>query len=396
MLTKQKLDRPLAGILVTCRDYYRTNVDNTKRHKQSELYKLVQKALTSFLRAMAGAHATSYSGYTPDKDHPGYLIKLDPPMLFRVPYHVLPTFPTGDELEALWRLSRSIRSGNRSVISLSGSNVLRKIFELVGDVDFCEYFPVDDTEGFGQMASNIDGTTDVACLRLAFNGKKWHLPWGEDRPTKEFFAKTVDSSDNDKATMKVDYVGDVGNLGVTEISNLIIMVDKHWRSAAFARTFAAQEAPLSPIDWLPNQMDDPVEMGRYIDWLINSIIALNARGDMRKCLKRCASLSRVIFDPGTGNDIIDLISRSTVLLSHKVTEVERLSSLLKSLPDARSQRLLGLVEQRWNELSAKLVARGGAPDEFACRQFDAEAVGIVNRLLDKVRIDGDASSRRAA
>jgi hypothetical protein len=135
MPTKQKLDPSLTDILVRCRDYYCTNVHGAKRRKRSELYKLVQEALTEFLQAMAALHAVKYAGYAADKDHPGFLIKRAPPW-FRVPYHVLPTFPTEDELEALWRLSYSIRSGSRSVISLSGSNVIRKIFDLVGDVDF--------------------------------------------------------------------------------------------------------------------------------------------------------------------------------------------------------------------------------------------------------------------
>jgi hypothetical protein len=211
----------------------------------------------------------------------------------------------------------------------------------------------------------------------------------------EFFATTVDSSDQDKATMKVDYVGDVENLGVIEISNLIIMVDKHGRSAGFARTFAAQEAPLVPIDWLPNQMDDPMEMGRYINWLIDSIVALCRQGDMLKCLKRCAALSRVIFACDISNDISDLASGNIVLLSHKVTELVRLSSQLRSLSDVRSQRLLSVVEQQQNELVSKLAARGGPPNEIARRDFDAEAVRIVNRLLDKVRVEADPRSRAA-
>jgi hypothetical protein len=345
---------------------------------------------------MAEVHAARYPGYVVDKRHPGYLVKFEPPMSVRVPYHVLPTFPTGDELEALWHLSRTIRSGDRSVISLSGSNVLRKVFDVVGDVDFCEYFPVDDTEGFDRMASNIDGTNRVACLRLAFDGKEWRFPWGEDRPTKEVFAKTLDSSVQDRATMKVDYVGDVDRLGVTEISNLIIMVDEHGKSAGFVKTFAAQEAPLVPIDVLPNQMDDPAEMGRYVSWLINSIETLKAKGDMRKCLKRCASLSRVVFASDISDDISDLVSESTILLSHKVTELEKLSSVLKLLSDERSQRLHGLVERQRKELSAKLAARGGTPDEFACKRFDHKAIRIVSRLLDQVRPGEYPNSRRAA
>ena len=178
---KQTIDRRLATIFRGCEEYYLTNAGRA-RQKRSEAYKRMQKALTAVLQPMAAVHAALYPGYEADKDHAGYLIKFEPPMFFRVPYHVLPTFPTGDELDTLWQLSRAIRSGDRSVISLSGSNVMRRIFDIVGDIDFCEYFPVTHIDGFDKIASNINGNGKVACIRLAFAGRKWLYPWGDDRP----------------------------------------------------------------------------------------------------------------------------------------------------------------------------------------------------------------------
>jgi hypothetical protein len=348
------------------------------------------------LQSMAVVHAALYPGYEADKDHAGYLIKFEPPIFFRVPYHVLPTFPTGDELEALWQLSRAIRSGDRSVISLSGSNVMRKIFDIVGDIDFCECFPVTDIDGFDRIASNMDGNGRIACLRLAFAGRKWRYPWGDDRPTKEVFAKTIDSSDADRSTMKVDYVGDVDHLGVIEITNLIIAVDENGNSAGLTRTFAAQEAPLVPIDSLPNQMNDPFEMGRYIHWLTNSIEKLSEQGDMRKCLKRCASLSRVLFVSEIADAIANLAGTSSILLSHKVSELEKISAMLKPLTDDRSLRLRALIEQQLKDLGGTLAKRGGVPDALAREQFDEEAGRIVKRLLKYIRPGDGPSSRRAA
>jgi hypothetical protein len=191
----QSLDRPLAAVFVACREYYLANSEASPRQRRSEAYKLVQKALAASLKAMAALHAVKYPGYSADKDHPGYVIRLEPPMLFRVPYHVLPTFPTGPDLESLWQLSRVIRSGNRSVISISGSNVLRKIFDLVGDVDFCEYVPVDDPSGIDRMVANIDGNERVLCLKLALHDKKWASPWAEGKPSREYLLNTLDSSD---------------------------------------------------------------------------------------------------------------------------------------------------------------------------------------------------------
>jgi hypothetical protein len=388
------IDRQLATIFRSCEEYYLTNAGRAR--KRGNAYKEMQKALTATLESMAVLHATLYPGYKADEEHPGYLIKLEPPAFFRVPYHVLPTFPTGDELETLWQVSRAIRSGDRSLISLSGSNVMRRIFDTVGDIDFCEYFPVNDVDGFDKIAANMDGNRRIACLRLAFAGKKWRYPWGTDRPTKAVFVKMVDSSDPDRSTMKVDYVGDVDRLGVTEITNLIIAVDESWNSAGLTKTFAAQEAPLVPIDLLPNQMNDPFEMGRYINWLTNSIEELRDEGDMRKCLKRCAALSRVVWVTGIADDIAKLVSTSTILLSQKESELAKLSAILKPLKDARSQRLSALIEQQLKGLANTLAKRGGSPNALARQRFDDQAGRIVKRLLSCVRPGDGPSSRRAA
>jgi len=264
------------------------------------------------------------------------------------------------------------------VISISGSNVMRKVFDFVGDIDFCEYFPVNDTSGFDTMASNMDGNERVACVSLTLGDKKWDYPWGDDRPTKEFFASMTDCADKDRSTMMVKYVGDIDHLGVAEITNLIIAVGENGASAGLTKTFAAQEAPLVPIEWLPNQMNDPIEMGRYIDWLTDSIMALSKKGDMRKCLKRCASLSRILFVPEITEEIADLAAKSTILLSQKAKELEALSTMLKQLGDDRSVRLSALIRLQSQDLAATLAKQGGAPDELAFKRFDDDAGRIVS------------------
>ena len=401
---RQPLDRPLEYVFVTCLDYYLTN---TRKHsprpsKLSESYKQVKRALTTTLQAMAALHAIQYSGWSADRDHPGYLIKCEPPMLFRVPYHVVPSFPIDQELEALWHLSRVIRSGDRSVISISGSNVMRKIFDIVGDVDFCEYFPVSDRDGFAKIAANMDGNQRIACMKLAMldrnwkSNKEWRYPWGIDRPNENFFASTFSSSDEDKSMMKADYVGDIDCLGVTEITNVIIAVDDSGNSASLSKTFAAQEAPLVPVDWLPNQMNEPIEMGRYINWLTETILALRVKGDMRKCLKRCASLSRVLFLPAISNEIASLADENTILLSQKLSELRRLLEILASLNDIRSPTFSASLLQRITETAKTLEELGGPPDAIALKRFDEEVSGIVEKLLSHVRPWYDPSSRSAA
>jgi hypothetical protein len=317
-------------------------------------------------------------------------------MFFRVPYHVLPAFPTGPELESLWRLSRAVRSSQRSTISISGSNVMRKVFDLVGDIDFCEYLPIDGANAFGGLVTNLDGNSKLACLRLAFAGNSWTYPWGANKPSTEFLSNTVNVFDRDRSSLKMDYVGDIEDVGVTEVTNVIIATDAKGYSAGLSKTFAAQEAPLVPIDWLPNQMNDPVEMGRYIHWLKTSIKSLASAGDMRKCLKRCASLSRVLFLPEVTDDIIALARNSPVLLSHKIAELEKLSAVLSVQKDERLASLDEQLKRQLKEFATSLAERGGPPSELILKRFNEDALRIATRLLYNVMPGDDPSSRSAA
>ena len=88
----KSLDRQLATIFRGCEEYYLTNDSRTER-KPGEAYNRMQKALVAVLKAMATIHAELYPGYEPDGDHPGYLIKFEPPIFFRVPITYYLRFP---------------------------------------------------------------------------------------------------------------------------------------------------------------------------------------------------------------------------------------------------------------------------------------------------------------
>jgi hypothetical protein len=177
--------------------------------------------------------------------------------------------------------------------------------------------------------------------------------------------------------MMIGYVGDVDHIGVTEITNLLIAVDDEGRSADLKRTFAAQEAPLVPVDWLPNQMDEPAEMGRYIQMLMTQISGYSKKRDMRKVLKRCASLSRVLFATDISNEIAELANRTSILLNHKLDELKACSKLLNGQSDERSTRLHGLIEVQLRELGDVLMKRGGKPDSVATDRFNIEVDRII-------------------
>jgi hypothetical protein len=307
-------------------------------------------------------------------------------MLFRVPYHVLPTFPSSDQLTVLWKLSRDIRSGNLSTICISGSNVIKKIFDLIGDIDFCEYFPTSDLHGFDRMTANIDGTTDIACVSLSVGGQNWHSPWTKGKPNRESLVGNLDCLTTETSFGKFNYIGHIDNLGVTEISNLIIALDRNGESAGLAKTFAAQEAPLVAIEHLPNQMCDPFEMGRYINWLANTITILSKDGKYIKCIKRCASLSRLMFLPEITNSILELVSDNPILIEEKKKKLKFILKNLHKMNDQRSTTLSEKAESQLRFISEKLTNHDS--DSHAHHEhFAQQTIKIIRRLSQLTRLE---------
>ena len=379
------LEPEIGDVFARCQSYYLDNEGSLSR--TGSAYAAVREALTAMLEVMALLHAELYrdQGYKVDKQHPGYLIKSYRGLLFRIPYHVLPTFPSDESLPAIWDLSRKIRNSSKSTISISGSNVLRKLFEIVGDIDFCEYFRV--AHGFDRVVRNLDGDANVMCLKLTVSNPDPVWKWDEQRPTADALAEAIKPAVLKQSTFKMDYVGDIAHFGITEISNIVIALDGDGKSAGLVKTHAGQEVPLTSVDWLPNQMNDPIDMGRYIDWLARAIKSLQREGDMRKCLKRCASLSRILYLPRITDDIAALVDEHRpFLLNYQLGQLQRLCAMLNTLEGKRQTKLAAIAEAQQTRLSAELETLGQIEPE-APQRFANEAHSIANRLLTYVQTD---------
>jgi hypothetical protein len=382
------LDKPLNGTLLACLEYYRVNPD--PRTRRTQLYNTLKTSLSDFLSGMAQVQRTNYSGWEIDNEHPGYLIKVEGSMVARVPYHVLPTFPTDVALQAAWYLSRAVRSADDSIICLSGSNVLRRIFEIVGD----EYLKLPGKNTRTKLDSNLQGNDDLVCLRVAVGADKWEYPWRPGKVTGSILARKLNPNSDENCKMKFDYAGAVDTIGVTDISNIIVAIDKAGNSLGLKKTFPPQEAPLGAIDVLPNQMADPWEMGRYIEWLVDSILSYRDSGDMCKCLKRCASLSRVLFLPDVTDRIVKLARQTRVLLERRIDDLGELETNLSALTDDRSKKLLSALRTQLDQMRRGLRSGGGPTTVFEKRRFAAEVKKIVRLLLSA--ISPNSTSRSAA
>lgn len=381
----KSLDKSLNAVFLACLDYYRTNSDSSGEKQEGQLNKTLRKVLSKVLLAMAQLHAPNYSGWQVDESHPGYLMRLEGRMFVRVPYHVLPTFPSGPSLEAIWHLSRTLRSSNNSVICVSGSNVLRAVFDIVGDVDFLEYLKCGGADIGARFTRNIDSEKDVWCLKIVAGPERWEIPWRDGKPTGDYLNGVLDPSSPELSTMKFDYAGDVSTIGVVDISNLVVATDSAGKSAGLHRTFAAQEASFVPVDHLPNQMNDPIEMGRYIDWLDSAIEEYRGEGDFGKCLKRCASLSRVLFLSSITDQIVEIASQTPLFLANRVRALTELDQKLSLAGTDSYMVLQAPLRTQIKTLKAELKRRRGQArglSEVSFRDATNEIAEQLRTVLD--------------
>ncbi len=381
-----KLDRDIRNIFVSCLEYYRSNPTrkSKKRGKKSAPRQHLEDALTKVLLGMAHVYDGMYPGWKVDKEHPGYLFRSDPPIFVRVPYHVLPTFPTDEALSVVWDLSRSIRSSDDSVICISGSNVLRKLFETFGDFDFCEYLNPSRNKQVWRIEDNLKGNDSLMCLRVSLGSREWLSPVGEVQQVVADISDKFKSDDEQNSTMKFDYIATVSQSGLSEVSNLVIAVDEGGNSASLRKTFAAQEAPLAWSDSLPNEMNNPIEMGRYIDFLSKQISKYREVGNLRKCLKRCASLARILHQKDITDSILDLATDNPVLIQHKVDELEKLRSALSSVEGSQAKEFDLQLEVEQSKLLQSIAEDSiDQMGEITC-SFNAEATQIADTLLNLI------------
>ena len=315
-----------------------------------------------------------------DTDHPGYLIKTDWPMVLRVPYHVLPVFPESTDLRALWDISRQIRSSSDSVICISGSNAIRKLFDIVNDIDYCEYLSLPNADALRRLSSNISIDGDLRCLRVSLGKEQWAHPWARGKPGVDYFEENARPDDKDRSSCKYDYVGRVERFGVIEITNVILLLDAEGNSASLKRTFAAQEAPLVAVDWIPNKLADPWELGRYVDWLIAAVSEEKSKGNFAKCLKRSASLSRVMFLPDITEAIADLADNSGVLIEQKLVTMTALRRSLEGMAGTTGEAFRLRLDDDIQVLDRRLK-ESGAATRTERLEFAKAAQSIADSLL---------------
>jgi hypothetical protein len=319
----------------------------------------------------------SFPGWTADRDHPGYLIRPEGPVILRTPFHLVPIFPTEDFLKDVWRISRLVKTSPQSVICVSGSICTTKVTRAVNDIDFCEYINFEKPDTVDRIAVKFARNEDFIFKRLQFNGKTWTNPL--DMPNMKEHLSYIDAQKKSLATAKIDYIVKIGSFRPYEVSNVMIFCDDCWSSAARDRTFAAQEVLLDASIRIPNEICNPFEMGRYAFYLYQQVLDLLKDKKYLKSINRALLLSRI-------HDILDLtdtikrfLESRPEVYDHEIEEIDKLIDELDKIDKLAYEAWASdlKAERKLKESEKHSLKRTMEFDNYTVKSF-AEA--IQNRL----------------
>lgn len=259
------------------------------------------------MQAKVAAEAISgkFKTYT-DDSFPGYVFINEGTGRYALPFFMVDVFPEGKLLEELNSICRSIRVAPDSTVCISGSGCALGMGAPVADIDFCEYLKnIDPTISEKLIGITQTNSNSLRCVRVTVSkNKKWERPWPAEvlRPTKAFVEKLTKQL-KPSLRRKIDFVSNTSGFGVLEVTNKLIAMDYAYRETGEAKeSFSFQEAPVIEESWTPRNLSDPLEVGRYINWLMGAVTENleKSRDNPRysvKALRRAFPLSRILFAP---------------------------------------------------------------------------------------------------
>lgn len=371
-----QFDKTPYFVMRACLEYVRQGAIFETARRDGTVHDMLYEGLVHSLKGQAEAMAGQYSGWRADQNFPGYMVKFDAPVVVRAPVHLVPVMPDREILNKIWDLSRVVRTTATSVICLSGSNAVRRVVSVVGDIDFCEYVYDLDTDTPNSIDKKFD-LSDCRLLSLRLGDFSEAIPWTLEkrRATQEVAAK-LSPLDKIYSNGKFDYLAESGAFGIIETSNLVIICDDEGNSRSLDKTFAAQEAPLVTYDWIPNQFASVYATGSYIQWLMNTIKDLRLAKNYSKAMKRSISLARFCFQDDITSRISSLFESSSVLQQIEVNNIEKL--IAKCQPEAT---LIDLIEKlNWGlkkkQLELNLLRE--KPGIITEQEFNKKAQAIID------------------
>jgi hypothetical protein len=233
-----------------------------------------------------------------------------------VPYHIAPHFPVGTELAAFAALARAVRVGSGSsgsTICLSGSAAMLGMILHQGDIDFCEYLhwleaSDDAARSIADHCETI--SEDLACLATRVAAYKWQA--GETAPCNpKDIVHALQAAKPRNRRGKMDYIASLGIQEAAEASNILIWLDPEAGFDARTMSFSQQEAAIAADGWMPRRLDEPVEIGTYITFLLSQIDHYLDISPV-KAAKRALSLAFLFHFGAAAEALTDVLSECSL------------------------------------------------------------------------------------
>jgi len=256
-------------------------------------------------QAQMAAHWLPKSiNFVTHSDAPGYVFVTQEETSFAVPFFLVDIFPSGALLSEINELAKKVRVAKDSMICLSGSGCSLGSKIPIGDLDFCEYLNgVDESLAERLIVATRIESSNLVCMRVTLGPKmSWRRPWNIElqKPTKIFFKKATGALLTSKHR-KIDYIAQTKSLGVLEVTNKLVAVDFAYSEIGEASSsFSMQEVPVGDSSWTPRNLSNPIEVGRYVTWLMSEIRAQISRSKDAprfavKALRRALPLARILL-----------------------------------------------------------------------------------------------------
>lgn len=356
-----KVDKDPSAILLLCENFYKANRGDTD-YSNSMMFDLIRVGLEAYLKGIAIIHEGLYQGWKADLNNPGYLVRIDAPAVMRAPYHLVPAFPTHEALNGIWKLSRSVKTCDESIICLSGSGAVLRSSVSISDFDFCEYVQAEVLKTSDKLLSRQYTEAPLIFQSLKFNSQSWLELSSED--TKDAVA-SIDPDIEALSYAKLDYLAKAQGFRPSDVSNVMIFCDEFYQSASMKRTFSAQEAHLDASVLVPNELCHPYEVGRYIYWLREQAKTLLEQENYVKFFKRSLSLTRFCFLNDLSSHISTLIRTSPECMEEEIRAIDEITMKISAMNFTdRELWLQELTEERGKaerDLCARRAERGSDP-----------------------------------
>ena len=118
--------------VIGCAVYYEAHSKARKPTEGGQAFlKPLAEKLRGSLASCVALHAQAYGDWSDDGENVGFMVKIDGASFLRAPVHLVPLIPEKRFAAMIWKLTNEVRLSKNSIMALSGSNAVRRIFEYV-------------------------------------------------------------------------------------------------------------------------------------------------------------------------------------------------------------------------------------------------------------------------